>query len=106
MSANKAVTVLRSPSPATASGCSGAILTDEVCVARTGDVALCDASCAPQLPQNFSLGSFDAPQPAHLAANGAPHSAQNRRPSRLSVPHFAQTIRLKLRVRQAVIWRR
>jgi hypothetical protein len=54
--------------------------------------------------KNFSLGSFDAPQRAHLAANGAPHSAQNRRPSRLSVPHFAQTIRLSLRVRR-VQWR-
>jgi len=42
-------------------------------------------SACPQPPQNFSLGSFENPQEGQVRDNDAPHSAQKRRPSRLSV---------------------
>src|SRR5262245_32562996 len=40
------------------------------------------ARARPQPPQNFSPGSFENPQEEQGRANGAPHSAQKRRPSR------------------------
>jgi hypothetical protein len=90
MSANSAVTVLRSPSIG-ADEASDAIriagsaaFAGSVCTAGEG------VSDAPQSPQNFSPGSFDAPHRGHFEASGAPHSPQNLRPSRLSELHFAQ----------------
>ena len=50
------------------------------------------ASAVPYSPQKPSPGSFEAPHCWHLAASGAPQSAQNLRPSRLSRPHFEQRI--------------
>jgi hypothetical protein len=40
----------------------------------------------PHSPQNFSPGSFGAPQLGQVAANGVPHSEQNLRPGRFSAP--------------------
>ena len=91
MSANSAVTVLRSPSTAgEASGSSAAtrIAATAVAVGRACDDDV--VSGAPQSPQNLSPGSFDAPHRGHFETNGAPHPPQNLRPSRLSDPHFAQ----------------
>ena len=56
-------------------------------------VAADELRAAAQLPQNFSPGSFDAPQDGHETASGAAHSEQNLRPLLFSVPQFEQTIR-------------
>jgi hypothetical protein len=56
--------------------------------ARIVDSRLAPPNAVPQSPQNFSRGSFSTPHEGHTAFNGAPHCAQNFRPSRLSVPHF------------------
>ncbi len=48
------------------------------------------AVAAPQSPQNFSPGSFSAPQAGNTGFNCAPHCAQNFRPYRLSVADFEQ----------------
>ena len=48
------------------------------------DAGAAVGSRAPQPPQNFSPGSFDAPHAAQRAASAAPHSAQKRRSGRLS----------------------
>src|SRR5579863_10225737 len=92
MSANSAVTVLRSPSIASRELLSDAtrIAVTAVAADETGDAGA--ISAFPQSPQNFSAGSLEAPQRAHLAAIGAPHCAQNLRPSRLSTPHLLQRI--------------
>src|SRR5712691_6782136 len=93
MSANSAVTILRSPSTggeASASSAATRIAAPAVTVDRACDDGV--VSGAPQSPQNFSPGSLGAPQRAHLAAIAAPHCAQNLRPCRLSPPHFEQRI--------------
>src|SRR5215471_6627115 len=90
MSANSAVTVLRSPSRFSG----GDVSAIRICgsfdflAAADWDVP----SAAPHSPQNFSRDSFVAPHRGHLEASVSPHSAQNFRPSRLSVPHFEQRI--------------
>src|SRR5262249_35868028 len=87
MSANNAVTVLRSPSRLSGAGASAIrIWGPGFLGAGAGDAP----RTAPHSPQNLSPASFDAPQLAHLAASGDPHCAQNLRPSRLSAPHFEQ----------------
>src|SRR5208282_5730689 len=90
ISANSAVTVLRSPSRFSEAGASAT---------RIGksfdffDVAAMDApNGAPQSSQNFAVGALSAPHFAHRLANGVPHSAQNFLPEVLSVPHFEQRI--------------
>src|SRR4029077_3008569 len=89
MSANSAVTVLRSPSIAVDAS-------DAIRIAGSaafaGSVWAADegVSDAPQSPQKSSPGSFGAPHFAQERANAPPHFEQNLRPSRLSVPHFAQ----------------
>jgi hypothetical protein len=94
MSANSAVTVLRSPSIVVEGFCCSAVkwISGAVNVAGDGLVAAAalPAVAAPQSPQNFSPGSFSVPHAGHTGLNGAPHCAQNFRPSRLSVPHFEQ----------------
>src|SRR5690348_2713765 len=80
MSANNAVTVLRSPSIVVEVSCSGVTLitgaigpSDEPIAA---DVALPD-SAVPQSSQNADEGAFSAPHFAHLRDSGLPHAAQN-----------------------------
>ena len=92
MSANNAVTVLRSPSLA-AYGCSAdiatfGVLTDEA----AGLVAFLAGSAVPQSPQKPLFGGFSALQFGQLLADGAPQSLQNFLPAGLSLPHFVQRI--------------
>ena len=47
---------------------------------------------APHDPQNRSPGSLSAPHDGHAIARAAPHSRQNRRSVRFSVPQVAQII--------------
>src|SRR6266851_9609447 len=90
MSANSAVTVLRSPSIDSSELLSGAtrIAALAVVVGGAGDVD--KVSEFPHSPQNFSPDSLDAPHRGHFGASASPHCAQNLRPSRLSTPHFMQ----------------
>src|SRR5271165_5636764 len=90
ISANSAVTVLRSPSRFSAAGASATrigasfdFFDDAVVGAPNG---------APQSSQNFAVGALSAPHFAQRLANGVPHSGQNLLPEVLSVPHFAQRI--------------
>src|SRR5437867_2280140 len=83
-SANKTETNRRSAVGATRAG------------EATWDVAELDAwpvpsaRAEPHSPQNFSPGSFDAPQVGHPTASAEPHSAQNFRPARFSAPQDPQ----------------
>ena len=47
---------------------------------------------APQWPQNFSPGSFGAPQEPQESPSLPPHSAQYRRSGRLALPQDGQRI--------------
>src|SRR5262249_23576819 len=97
MSANSAVTVLRSPSNSVeASACSALRRIPNasgLSVEATGALAL-DVStrAVPHSPQNFSPAVYGVPQAMHLSASGLPHSTQNLRPGRLSLPHEEQCI--------------
>src|SRR5713226_4652200 len=96
MSANSAVTVLRSPSSVVeASGCSGVMRTVGPSSLATGDglgapVPGAASSGAAHSSQNLALGVLTAPHRGHFAGNAVAHSLQNFVPSRLSLPHFAQ----------------
>src|SRR5258708_3270026 len=99
MSANSAVTVLRSPSSAVeASGPSGVTRMlgaidaagDELAAA----VAASPASAAPQSSQNPDEGAFSAPHFGQRRDSALPHAAQNFRGVVLSVPHLVQRIGL------------
>src|SRR5208283_1637726 len=101
MSANSAVTVLRSPPETSAATGPATTLISAPAPAPGGGTWLEAAAPlpagngAPQPPQYFSSGSFDAPHREHFAVSGEPHSAQKRRPSRLPFPHLAQRIFLR-----------
>src|SRR6185312_14370961 len=102
MSANSAVTVLRSPS--VGSGASGgaevkriSVLVGVICVETRAAGDAFDASALPQSSQNADEGAFSALQFAHRTDNGLPHAAQNLRPVLLSTPHFEQRIALPLK---------
>ena len=91
MSANNAVTVLRSPSAAVdESITSGSTRTagEEVCA----DGLACGVNLVPHSSQNFAPGRFVAPHWGHFDASGAAHSLQNFACSRFSTPHFEQRI--------------
>src|SRR5713101_3562077 len=90
MSANSAVTVLRSPSAV--SPVIAAFNGTDALLGRGGADGADSANGAPHSPQNLSPVSFEAPQREQRAASGAPHSAQNLRLCRLSPPHFEQRI--------------
>src|SRR5271166_1578032 len=91
MSANSAVTVLRSPLAADAS--SDAVTRTDGFAAST-DVAAsaAAASDAPQSAQNFAPNALSEPHFEHRFGRGLPHSAQNFLTILLSVPHFVQRI--------------
>src|SRR5260370_20141927 len=93
ISANSAVTVLRSAAIAVAaSGCSG--------VTRISDAESVDGvapsetalsmSEAPHLPQKLEEGGLSALHFAHDLLSAFPHCAQKLLPSVLFVPHFVQ----------------
>src|ERR1700720_4824291 len=99
MSANSAVTVLRSPSivPASAEFCSGATCTpganpgdDEVTAAAPASFV----SGAPHLPQKSDVGGVSALHFAQCFARAFPHFAQKLFVEGLFVPHFEQRIAL------------
>src|SRR5271154_3455172 len=89
MSANNAVTGLRSPSGRVAvSACSGA--TRILGIAESGCDAAAPAGCtplaiaAPQSPQNLEPGAFSAPHFGHRIASPLPHWEQNFLPAALN----------------------
>src|SRR3984893_1914547 len=96
MSANKAVTVLRSPSIGVeASGCSGVTRTSEA--NACGDeiapaVPAAFVSGAPHLPQKSDVGGFSALHFAQCLASADPHFAQKLLVEGLFVPHLEQRI--------------
>src|SRR6266852_9411959 len=95
MSANRAVTVLRSPSIASEVCRSGAMRTPPGASTDDGlplSVPASLPSALPQSPQNFFSGGFSEPHCPHRFASAAPQSPQNRLPAGLSAPHFAQRI--------------
>src|SRR5215471_7947857 len=101
ISANNAVTVLRSPSygaddvsgPIRISG--WAVFAGSVWAAGGGDRDV------PHSPQKSSPGSLDAPHFGQRRASGPPHFAQNLRPSLLSLPHLEQRINSPFRLKSA-----
>src|SRR5216684_4133761 len=95
MSANSAVTVLRSPSIASEVCRSGAMRTPPAASAADGlppSAVISVPSALPQSPQNFFAGGFSAPHRAHRFTSAAPQSPQNRLLAGFSAPHFAQRI--------------
>src|SRR5262249_10135225 len=77
MSANSAVTVLRSPSGTCAPGSSTANCTAGAgCRWTGGSCGLADRAVA-HASQNLAAGLFTAPQAGHSAASGAAQSLQN-----------------------------
>src|SRR5262249_22887885 len=87
MSANNAVTVLRSPSGTSCGAPTRVAAVSASAVGRCrcrSPAAASPPRAAPQAPQNFSPGSFGAPHTGHGAPSAAPHSAQKRRSARLS----------------------
>jgi hypothetical protein len=94
MSANSAVTVLRSPSSSSDEPLSVAPRTlgadpggDEAAAAPTPFV-----NGVPHLPQKSEVGGFSALHFAHCFASAVPHFAQKLLVGELFVPHFAQRI--------------
>src|SRR5215469_4043851 len=92
MSANSAVTVLRSPS-------AGAVVSAGIAMLAVskedGDdlaVVLLAVSVVPQSPQKRLPGGFSAPHFGQWFVSGAPQSPQNFLPAGLSLPHFEQRI--------------
>src|SRR5271165_4418975 len=88
ISANSAVTVLRSPSRFSELGESATRIGESFDFFDDAGAA----NGAPQSSQNFAVGALSAPHFAQRLANGVPHSAQNFLPEVLSVPHFEQRI--------------
>ena len=100
MSANSAVTVLRSPcgrsslrgdglSTKRMPGCAPACGTAD---ARSGFCPWPALSRAPHCAQNFAWGGLAAPQAGQARLKAAPHSIQNRAGSGFSVPQLEQEI--------------
>src|SRR5215469_6501657 len=87
ISANSAVTVLRSPSRAVGSSVSGAL-------GRFDDSGFAqpEPSDVIHCPQNLNPGGFSKPHLGHVSASGVVHWPQNFIPPGLSKPHFEQRI--------------
>src|SRR5712692_10986058 len=96
MSANSAVTVLRSPwsSSDEPSGLILTLVSIAALLVGTGSGSAA-ARRLPHLRQNFELGGFVVPQALQACSMRAPHSAQNTASARLSLWHFAQIIGLR-----------
>src|SRR5215472_9815807 len=95
MSANNAVTVLRSPSTVVgALACSVAVAISGPGREGAGDcaVGLCANSAAPQSPQKGLPGGLSAPHWVQRLASGAPQSPQNFLPTGFSLRQFEQRI--------------
>src|SRR6195256_3764265 len=95
MSANSAVTVLRSPSSASGELLSGVMRTLEAdpCGGEVATAAPAPfVSGAPHLPQKSDVGGFSALHFAQCFASAFPHFAQKLFVEGLFVPHFEQRI--------------
>src|SRR5262245_18265018 len=94
ISANSAVTVLRSSSATVETVCLADAAILIVLSAPAGDcaAALPAASAVPQSAQNLASAGESAPHFGQRIGNGVPHSEQNRLSGKLSVPHFEQRI--------------
>jgi len=97
MSANSAVTVLRSPSIAI----EGSETSRPKRIAGAGEVggepsrcSVLPPSAAPQSPQSFDPGAFSAPHFEQGIASPLPHWEQNFLPTAFSAAHFEQRIEL------------
>src|SRR5208282_1538520 len=91
MSANSAVTVLRSPSSFSVSG-AWVTRTDDASAGWVVAFGLAPARGAAHSLQNLAPGLEVAPQRGHFAAIGEAHSLQNFAPSGFSAEHFRQSI--------------
>src|SRR5580700_2772505 len=97
MSANSAVTVLRSPSGTLVVSVASATLNAGAAarplfVSDTGAARFSAANAVPQSPQNFLLSGFSAPHLGQEFPSGAPQSPQNFFPGALSELHLAHCI--------------
>ena len=96
MSANSAVTVLRSPSIAPeVSACSGATRTPAAnsgAVDRAATEPALSGSAAPHLPQKSEVGGFSVLHFAQGLVSAFPHRAQKLLTGGLLVSHFEQRI--------------
>src|SRR6185437_6889263 len=99
MSANSAVTVLRSPS--VGSGASGgaevkriSVLVGFICVETSAAGDSLRVRALPQSSQNSDEGAFSPPHFGQRFVSGLPQAAQNFRPVVLSAPHFVHRIAL------------
>jgi hypothetical protein len=95
MSANSAVTVLRSPPTVEASGSSAVTRIPGAAEAGLGDLVEGTAlpvSGVPQSSQNLDAGLLSAAHFGQRRVSGLPHSAQNFLALVLSVPQFEQRI--------------
>jgi hypothetical protein len=97
MSANSAVTVLRSPSAASADASAGGMTRTADADSTGVDSGAAALSDVPQSEQNFAPDGLSEPHFEHRFDNGLPHSAQNFLPALLSVPQFVQRIGLSYR---------
>src|SRR5271163_4899920 len=97
MSANSAVTVLRSPSEGVeVSGGSAATRMAAALGFAMGGLGASarggSISAVPHSPQNLKGAAFCAPQLGHFRVKGLPHSPQNLLPAGLSEAQFVQRI--------------
>src|SRR5580765_3331420 len=100
ISANRAVTVLRSPPGNSAeAGCSGAMRIGGGAFDGSGLEGVAPGagvSDMPHSPQNLNWGGFSNPHAAHRFFIGAAQLPQNFMPAGLSVPQFEQSIVMTL----------
>jgi hypothetical protein len=92
MSANSAVTVLRSPSGIFTSVFSTATCTNSAGFPGGLPFSAVCSSGAEHSSQNFAPGRLPAPQRGHFTENGDAHSLQNFASSRFSTPQLEQRI--------------
>jgi hypothetical protein len=107
MSANSAVTVLRSSSVAGETSCCSDMIrisgpVDPVPDAGVAAGMALPASALPQSSQNSDAGAFSELHFGQLFESGLPHAAQNFLPVLLSVPHFEQRIAFYLKERDTL----
>src|SRR5215831_15687966 len=93
MSANNAVTVLRSPSTVVeALACLMVVATSGTCPEGACDRGVAANSAAPQSPQKGLPGGLSAPHWVQRLASSAPQSPQNFLPTGFWLPQFEQRI--------------
>src|ERR1700722_4859969 len=105
ISANSAVTVLRSPPEASAASCSnltrtaGSTIVEGYLTLAMGSRAT--VSPIPHSPQNLNSAGFSSPQREHRFRSAAPHPPQNFIPEGFSVPQLEHRIAMSLSRQQA-----